>query len=154
MYMHDMAMNGSSPLTGREILESCACHKVRLAARTVTRTYDDALRPCGLRASQLPVLVAVGIEGAISITALAELLGMDRSTLTRSLKPLENAGLVSVGVEGWRRSRTLAITKKGWSRLQQALPLWESAQQTLQRKLNDRNWAAVHSGLEHLVRVS
>ena len=64
------------------------CHKVRMAARFITRAYDDILRPVGLRATQLSVLVAVAIDGAISITELAKFLGMDRTTLTRNLSPL------------------------------------------------------------------
>jgi len=92
----------------------------------VTRAYDDALRPVGLRATQLAVLIAVGIEGAVSITALAKLMGMDRSTLTRNLRPLEREGLVAVGLEGWRRSRTLEITNNGRTRLREALPPLEA----------------------------
>ena len=73
----------------------------------------------------------------MSITALAKFMGMDRSTLTRNLRPLEKEGLITLGDEGWRRSRTLEITKAGRSRLREALPLWSSAQRTLKRKLGD-----------------
>ena len=125
-----------------------------MAARAVTRIYDDALRPVGLRASQLAVLVAVGNDGSMSITALAQLMGIDRSTLTRNLRPLEKQGLIVVGLEGWRRSRTVEITKKGQSRLREALPYWERAQQTLRRKLGDQNWVNVHNSLDQLIRAA
>src|SRR5262245_30100606 len=111
-------------ITEREILSNCACHRVRTAARAVTRAYDVALRPVGLRATQLSVLVAAAADDALSITELAKLMGMDRSTLTRNLRPLEADGLLAIGLEGWRRSSTLTITKKGRSRLREALPLW------------------------------
>ena len=140
-------------ITEREIIENCACHKVRTAARAVTRTYDEALRPVGLRATQLAVLVAVAMDKAISINALAELMGMDRTTLTRNLRPLEKEGLVTRGNEGWRRSRALEVTKKGRSRLRQALPLWSGAQQALKKKLGNRNWDLVRDGLDYLIRV-
>jgi DNA-binding MarR family transcriptional regulator len=140
--------------TELEILESCACHKVRTAARAVTRAYDDALRPVGLRITQLSVLVAIVADDALSITALAKFIGMDRSTLTRNLRPLETEGLISVGLEGWRRSRTLQITKKGRSRLREALPLWEKAQQTLRRKLGDHRWDMIRSDLDDLIRTA
>ena len=136
---------------GSAYVESCACHKVRMAARAVTRAYDDALRPVGLRATQLAVLVAVGNDGSMSITALAKLMGMDRTTLTRNVRPLEREGLIAVGLEGWRRSRTLEITKKGQSRLREALPHWERAQETLRRKLGDQNWVRVHDDLDELI---
>ncbi len=140
--------------TERDVVDECACHKVRMAARAVTRAYDDALRPAGLRATQLAVLVAVALDGAMSITALAKVMGMDRSTLTRNLGPLEKEGLIAVGLEGWHRSRTLEITKKGRSRLREAMPLWEKAQKTLREKLGHGNWAGIHEGLDQLIRAA
>jgi DNA-binding MarR family transcriptional regulator len=135
----------------RRMLETCACHRIRMAARAVTRTYDDALRPAGLRATQASVLAAIAAEGAMSITALAKVIGMDRSTLTRNLTPLEKEGLLAVGTEGWRRSRTLELTAKGRARLQQAMPLWETAQKRLRQQLGVQRWDDVHSSLGHLM---
>jgi DNA-binding MarR family transcriptional regulator len=123
-----------------------------MAARAVTRLYDDTLRSVGLRATQLAVLAAVGGDEVVSITGLAKFMGMDRSTLTRNLAPLEREGLIRVGVEGWRRSRTVEITKKGRSRLREALPLWETAQQTLQQRLGMRRWADIRADLDDLIR--
>jgi len=138
----------------QEIVANCACLKVRMAARAVTRAYDSALRPIGLRATQLSMLVAIAIASAISIAALASFLGMDRTTLTRNLRPLEKEGLVSVGPEGWRRSRTLEITRKGRSRLREALPLWERAQDALRQKLGDQAWVGVRHSLDRLIRTA
>ena len=123
-----------------------------MAARAVTRLYDDTLRSVGLRATQLAVLAAVGGDEVVSITGLAKFMGMDRSTLTRNLAPLERGGLIRVGVEGWRRSRTVEITKKGRSRLREALPLWETAQETLQRRLGIGRWADIRADLDDLIR--
>ncbi len=147
VYIHDMTIE-------QNLLRSCACHKVRMAARAVTRAYDETLRPTGLRASQLSVLVAVGTGEAPSIAALAQVLGMDRSTLTRNLGPLEKEGLVKVGLEGWRRSRSLEITKKGQSRLREALPLWQKAQDMLKGRLGNRDWSAAQASMDSLVRVA
>ena len=138
----------------RDILDNCACHRVRTAARAVTRAYDEALRPVGLRATQLSVLVAVAADDALSITALARLMGMDRSTLTRNLRPLETEGLIALGLEGWRRSRTLEITRTGRTRLREALPLWEKAQQALRTKLGDRRWDLIRKDLDDLIRAA
>ena len=137
-------------VTEREVVDRCLCHKVRSAARAVTRAYDAALRPSGLRATQLSVLVCVAAEGAVSIAALAEYMGMDRSTLTRNLRPLVNEGLVSLGSEGWRRSRTIAITKKGDERMKKALPYWENAQKALQKTIGVSSWPQVVRSLDHL----
>jgi DNA-binding MarR family transcriptional regulator len=142
------------PAPERRMIETCACHRIRMAARAVTRAYDEALRPIGLRATQASVLAAVAAEGAMSITALARFIGMDRSTLTRNLAPLEKEGLLSLGSEGWRRSRMLAITAKGKSRLEKALPLWEDAQRRLKREIGARQWDDVQQSLDHLIRGS
>jgi DNA-binding MarR family transcriptional regulator len=141
-------------VTEREVVENCVCHRTRMAARAVTRLYDDTLRSVGLRATQLAVLVAVGGDNVVSITALAKFMGMDRSTLTRNLTPLARDGFIRVGNEGWRRSRTVEITKKGRSRLREALPLWKEAQETLRRKLGLRRWAVIRADLDDLIRAA
>jgi DNA-binding MarR family transcriptional regulator len=138
--------------TARRMVETCACHRIRMAARAVTRAYDEALRPVGLRATQVSLLAAVAAEGALSISALAASAGMDRSTLTRNLAPLEAEGLLAVGDEGWRRSRTLRVTAKGRARLERAVPHWERAQKRLQKELGGESWAEVQTGLDHLIR--
>jgi len=135
-------------------LDACVCNKTRIAARVVTRIYDDALRPTGLRATQVALLVAVATGEASSIAALAQVLGMDRSTLTRNLGPLESEGLVAIGAEGWRRSRSLEITRKGRARLREALPLWKKAQDLLKDRLGERAWSAAHASMDSLVRVA
>ena len=140
-------------VTARHVAKACACHKTRMAARALTRLYDGALRPARLRATQFAVLVALGVDGAMSITVLAKLMGMDRSTLTRNLRPLERGGLVARGDEGWRRSRTVEITTKGRARLRKGLPLWQSAQRALLRKLGPANWSRVQTGLDLLVGI-
>jgi len=127
---------------------------MRMAARAVTRLYDEKLRDSGLRATQVSVLVAIAVDEVMSIAALAKFMGMDRSTLTRNLRPLERDGLVKLGSEGWRRSRTVEITKKGRSRLKDALPLWEKAQEALRRKLGDRRWDLIHDDLDAFIRTA
>jgi DNA-binding MarR family transcriptional regulator len=125
-----------------------------MAARAVTRFYDEILRSVGLRANQLAVLVAAANESVVSITALAKFMSMDRSTLTRNLIPLEREGLIRIGNEGWKRSRTVAVTHKGRSRLREALPLWEKAQDIVRQKLGSRKWSVIMADLDDLIRVA
>ena len=141
-------------LSEQEILSTCACHKTRMAMRSVTRAYDEALRPLGLRATQLLLLVAIAAEGAMSISALADTIGMDRSTLTRNVQPLEEEGLIQRGGEGWRRSRALKVTSEGRALMSKAIRLWESAQENLRRKLGQKDWATVHASLDRLISVA
>ena len=134
------------------LINDCACLKVRTAARAVTRFYDDAFRPIGLRATQLSVLVAVAFSEAVSIASLSRLLGMDRSTLTRNLRPLEEKHLVALGPEGHHRSRTLSITSKGEQLVRKALPVWEKTQQKLRDELKKPHWTNLHAELDHVIK--
>src|SRR3954452_14203375 len=135
----------------RTVLDTCMCHKTRMAARVITRAYDDALRPTGLRATQVSVLAAVGAQGALSIKSLADFLGMDRTTLTRNLRPLESREYVVLAPEQRHRSRMLTLTASGNAALLEALPLWEAAQRTMKRRLGDERWSAVQDAVAGLV---
>ena len=142
--------------TPRQMIATCACNKVRTAARLVTKAYDDALRPTGLRATQCSLLAAVAAQqdGAMSITELATTMGMDRSTLKRNVTPLEQLGLLRVGVEGWRRSRSLSITDKGKAALEAGVPLWEAAQRKLKKQLGASAWASMHETFDNLIETN
>src|SRR5215469_17650030 len=138
----------------QKLLDSCMCHKARMAARAVTRSYDDALRPMGLRATQVSVLAAVGAHGALSIKSLADSMGMDRTTLTRNLRPLEERGYVVLAPERRHRSRMLTLTAAGQGALEKALPYWESAQGVIRRRLGGRGWPVVQQALAMLAAES
>ena len=84
------------PPIGQSAEMPCTCARLRRTARRLTRAYDRALRPSGLRLTQYSVLANVTRAGGLSITELAERLAMDRTTLTRNLRPLEAAGWVRV----------------------------------------------------------
>jgi len=122
-----------------------------MAARIVTRAYDDALRAMGLRATQVSVLAAVGARGALSIKSLADTLQMERTTLTRNLRPLEERGFVVLAPERRYRSRILTLTPLGRAALLEALPHWEDAQRTLKRRLGRHRWPTVQQSLAALI---
>ena len=146
--MREKATDSGLP---QRLLDACMCHQARMAARVVTRAYDDALRPTRLRATQVSVLAAVGARGALSIKSLADTLQMERSTLTRNLRPLEKRGYVELAPEGRYRSRVLTLTPAGRAALVTALPLWEGAQRKLKRRVG-HHWPAVQDGLAILAR--
>ena len=91
----------------------------------------------------VPVLAAAAVKEAISITELAAAMGLERSTLTRNLAPLETEGLIAVGNEGRHRSRMVRITPEGRRRMRAALPLWRRAQEALRAKLGEGRWASI-----------
>ena len=112
-------------------LRECACFSVRRAARAVTQLYDDMLRPSGLRATQFSLLAVIRLMGTGTITALADAAVMDRTTLTRNLKPLAEAGLVAVREGDDARVREVTLTAAGRARLAAAQPCWEQAQRRM-----------------------
>ena len=107
----------------------CNCLALRQAARHVTQFYDQWLAPSGLRTTQLSILAKLKRLGPLTINALARELVMDRTTLGRTMLPLERDGLISIedGIAD-RRSKELHLTKAGAERLRVALKLWSEAQ--------------------------
>jgi DNA-binding MarR family transcriptional regulator len=141
------------PVTEQEAATSCVCQKVRMAARAVTRAYDRALRPCGLRSTQFTILVAASVAGGIPLRRLADILGLERTTLTRNLAAIEREGLVEV-VSADGRTRNVLLSPAGAAQLKVALLLWDQAQQTLRRKLGEPAWSAVNDSLERLSKTT
>lgn len=95
----------------------------------MTQRYERALAPSGVKATQFPILVALGAGDAIPLTPLADALALDRTTLTRNLRILEGRGLVTVaGVQQDGRMRMVGITDEGLRVLAHALELWRAEQ--------------------------
>ncbi|HEY4103442.1 MAG TPA: MarR family transcriptional regulator [Polyangiaceae bacterium] len=138
----------------RKIARECPALRVRQASRALTRTYDDALRPIGLQMSQFAVLIAIASfsEAIATISAVANSLVMDRTTLTRNLRPLERAGLVRVArVQGDGRARHVLITHRGEKTIEQAYPLWESALVRVRKVLGTRKVQRLNAELSAVV---
>jgi len=113
----------------------CTCAMLRRTARRVTRIYDQALRPAGLRLTQFAVLANIVRDGGLSITELAARLEMERTTLTRNLRPLVRAGWVLVATGSDRRQRSVGLTQTGRKVYEQAFPLWQQAERRLRREI-------------------
>ena len=131
--------------------------RVRQASRTLSRIYDDNLRRVGLQISQLTVLIAVarfGERGA-GHGRMAQVLGMDRRTLTRNLVPLEKAGLLRVARDpADARARIVLLTKSGERAIEKAFPLWEKSQERLRDLVGLRKEHDLHDRLAQLLAVS
>jgi DNA-binding MarR family transcriptional regulator len=137
--------------TTAEVMNSCAMYHTRKAARAITALYDQSIAPCGIRATQFSALVAIAEADGAPVTEIAAELMMDRSTLTREMRTLEEAGLVRVTVGADRRSRIPTLTKKGSQTLAAALPLWAAAQDEVEERLGGRHWERT---LEHLQMIA
>jgi DNA-binding MarR family transcriptional regulator len=107
---------------------TCALANLRRAARAVTRMFDEALAPSGLRSTQFTLIATVAAHETISMSDLADALGMDRTTLARNLGPLERDHLVRVEPGADQRVRLVSLTDSGLERLKTAAPLRAAAQ--------------------------
>jgi DNA-binding MarR family transcriptional regulator len=147
----------SPPLDLQKCIEAatnCACFNFRKASRAVTQLFDDALQPTGLRSTQLVILIAAAVFEGVSVSRLAKELVMDRSTLTRNLRPLERRGLILLESGKDERTRLVRLTPAGQTNLAAALPVWERAQLQFQEKLGDERWKQLLASLGATVEVA
>jgi len=110
------------------LLGPCACSQLRRTSRAVSALYDQYLASAGLTVTQYAVLVTIGRAGTIQRTQLAGKLGMERTTLTRNLRPLERDGLVAEMPGEDRRERLVALSEPGRARLDEGFECWQKAQ--------------------------
>ncbi len=136
--------------TAGRITWQCACFNTRKAARAVTRFYDDMLEPSGLKATQLTMLGAISISGTARMSELADMLELDKTTLTRNLKLLEAGGLIAIAAGADRRARVVALTGAGADALERALPRWREAQRRMAEHLGEARWRGLVEDLAKL----
>jgi DNA-binding MarR family transcriptional regulator len=133
---------------------NCACFNLRKAARAVTQLYETALAPSGMRATQFSVLTALALVDSAPLSRVADALVMDRTTLTRNLRPLTRRGWVRIEAGADRRERYLSLTRSGRAALDRALPLWQQAQTRLHAHVGDARWARLLTDLHGLVATA
>ena len=121
----------------------CMCASFRRASRAVTQMYDEALRPLGLRATQFTILQALVLAGEVSQGELAQILAMDSTTLTRTLRIMGREGWIAERRGKDRRERLLRLAKAGRYQFDRALPSWEKTQAQLGRQLGEKRWHAL-----------
>lgn len=127
----------------------CICFRLRKASRCVTQAYDRHLQPLGLTVTQFGLLGHILSNDGISIGVLAELLVMDPTALTRSLRPLERRGLVVLARDPRdRRSRHLHLTQRGREIFAEAKPAWKEAQREIELMLGREQTHALNAALD------
>ncbi len=140
----------STPTGAGRITWQCACFNIRKAAREVTRFYDEMLAPSGIKATQFTMLGAVSISGAARMSELSDMLALDKTTLTRNLKPLEADGLIAIAAGADRRERIVSLTGAGTAALERALPNWREAQRRVAEDLGEARWHRLVADLSEL----
>jgi len=132
----------------------CLCAALRQASRAVTRIYDDELRATGLRTTQHFVLRLLGRVGEVRKGDLGEMASLDETTLTRSLRPLEKSGWITIRAGSDRREKLVAITDAGRELVEQARPAWARAQQRMRRILPEGIWDTLFAALPDVTKAA
>jgi len=154
MSVYTLIMTAKPKIGPAEVARQCACFNLRKAARAVTQLYDAALEPAGLRATQISVLVALALKEKTPLGRVAEAMVMDRTTLTRNLKPLEREGWITIEKGPDRRERYVGLTRSGRAVLERALPLWQAVQARVAEGLGVAPLGALLGQLNDVTRVA
>ena len=154
MHVSDLEAKTVDAARLREVARACACANLRSAARAVTQVFDEALAPSGLRVTQFTLLVTSRLMGEATINELAAKMAMDRTTLSRNLKPLVRSGLLEVrsGKDG--RTRLVRLTPAGERALEQAYPFWQQAQQETISALGEERYEALLGNVAQVVSLA
>jgi DNA-binding MarR family transcriptional regulator len=128
----------------------CTLLRLRRTTRRITQIYDHHLAPLGLRVTQYSLLGNLIMHAPIAIGAFADIMDMDRTTLTRNVQPLIRAGWVELVAGDDRRLRTLAVTTEGKAMFRRAVPLWRAAESSLRQTVG----ADEIGRLQHLLDYS
>lgn len=118
----------------------CMCGNFRRTSRALTQLYENALRPFGIRATQLTILQALTRTGEVPRRKLGEILAMDSTSLTRTLAIMRRRGWIQERPGEDRRERLLRLANAGQKQLERVLPAWEKVQSRLRRQLGEQVW--------------
>lgn len=137
--------------TTLHVRDHCLCLATQRAARALARRFDEAFRSLELTSGQFSLLMSLNRPEPPSISSVAQLLAMDRTTLTANLKPLERRGLIETIVDpADRRARRLILTGPGKKLLQKAVPIWIRTHEQVEAGLTAVNANSLRAGLGEL----
>jgi DNA-binding MarR family transcriptional regulator len=124
---------------------------VRKSARKVTQFYETALREVGIKPTQFTILAALANTGSIALSQLAEQLLLERTGLTRNLNVLERNGWISIRPDdNDSRKRVVSLSKKGYEKLDLAIPYWQKAQKSLAKYMGQDSIEELRITLDEL----
>lgn len=132
----------------------CLCGSFRRTSRALTQLYQHALRPLGLRPTQLTILQVLSRTGELSQKRLGEMLAMDSTSLTRTLAIMSRQGWIAERRGEDRRERWLRLADGGEKKLRSALPAWEKVQSRLRQQLGDQAWNSLLQLTHHLTDMA
>lgn len=135
------------------IPKECVAYNFQKTARHLAKFYRKTISLSGLQGTQFPLLLAIKLNEPVSISSLAQSLELDRTTLSRNLKRLVEKGYVVLVSEEDLRVRNIHLTESGAETLNQALPLWEKAQNKVVKQFGKENWENMLQSMKELEKI-
>ena len=132
------------------IAKTCIAVRLRLLNRVVSGFYDDALRPLGLKVSQMNILIVAAKLGVARPAQVCDLLQLDASTLSRNVERMRAHGWLEVVPEADARAQPFRLTPQGKRLIEKAVPLWERAQRQASELLGDDGVALLDKAAKKL----
>jgi len=132
----------------------CLCASLRRAARAVSQIYDANMRVAGLRGTQHTLLQMLRAREGITQNELGRRLALDTTTLSRTLRPLEQRGWIRSRPGTDRRERRLALTLAGRRQIERARPHWQRAQERMRKRLGAEQWEQVMGALWRVTQAA
>jgi DNA-binding MarR family transcriptional regulator len=148
------AKSDKNPSVAELIAGQCLAGRVRLLSRTITGIFDEALRPLGLTAGQLNMLVMITLGGPLSPGELARGLNMEKSTMSRNIERMRKQGWIRVEAGESANQKELAVSTKGQKLLHKCLPPWQAAQNRTRELIGAQNMRSLQRTADVLRDVS
>jgi len=136
-----------------DVPKECVSYNFQKTARHLTQFYRKTISLSGLQGTQFPLLLAIKLNEPVSISSLAQLLELDRTTLSRNIKRLVEKGYVVLEREEDLRVRNVQLTENGAETLNQALPLWEKAQNKVIEQFGKEKWEKMLQSMKELEKI-
>ena len=136
------------------VAKRCTALRTLMTARSVSRLYDHAMKPLGLTGTQFTLLVSISSQQFKSISELGEALNIEKSTLSRNLRPLLTANLIERDKNSTGRAISHVLTRRGELTLEKAYPVWKSVQDTLEAEIGEEELGRGYAFLKNLRKAS
>ena len=132
----------------------CLCSSFRRTSRALTQLYEQSLRAVGLSSTQFTVLQVLELAGETPQGKLGEMLAMDSTTLTRTLRIMTRHGWISERRGKDRRERWLRLAGRGEEQLNRSVPVWQKVQASLRQQLGAKEWEGLMRSTNQLTKVA
>ncbi len=128
----------------------CVGFNFRRLTRIITGLYDTSLKEAGITTTQFSLLAMISRHEPVKVTELAEILAMDRTTVTRTINLMEKHNYLEIKSGYDRRTKIITISSKGWEKFAEAYPLWEKVQSKITNLFGEDKWRLLKSDLSGL----